>query len=166
VNELNIGGKRGSGGAIARCFCLTQPDFTMLRYASLSLLLAGSCCADEAGKVRERLKAEIREMHPYAPPAPVESSPLVADESVLQLDPVKVTRPAFRVEDLLAEARRAAEAEKARRFSPLTGGLIYSKNFGGKELNLGIWPMLVPTNETPVKKGEVMLRVDLLRLKW
>lgn len=116
--------------------------------------------------MKEQLKAELREAHLYVPPKPVESSPVLADESILQLDPIKVTRPVFRVEDLLAQARRAAEAEKARKFSPLTGGLIYEKNFGGKELNLGIWPMLVPTTETPVKKGEVMLRVDLLRLKW
>ncbi len=116
--------------------------------------------------MKARLKAELKEAHPYAPPKPVESHPVVADDSVLQLDPIKVTRSVFRIEDLLAQARRAAEAEKARKFSPLKGGLIYAKNFGGKELNLGIWPKLVPTTETPVKKGEVMIRVDLLRLKW
>lgn len=138
----------------------------MLRYASLCLLVAGSCCAEEASKVRERLKAELREVHLYVLPKPVESSPVLADDSVLQLDPVVVRPNVLRIEDLLAQARRAAEAEKAKKFSPLTGGLIYSKNFGGKELNLGLWPMLVPTTETPVKKGEVMLRVDLLRLKW
>ena len=144
-----------------------QPDLTLLRYASLCLLVVGSCGAEETSKVKERLKAEIREAHTYVPPKPVDSSPVLADESILQLDPIKVTRPVFRVEDLLAQARRAAEAEKARRFSPLTGGLLYSKNFGGKELDLGIWPKLVPVDEIPsLKKSEVMLRVDLLRIKW
>jgi hypothetical protein len=139
----------------------------MLRYASLCLLVAGSCGAEEAGKVKEQLQAELREAHTYVPPKPVESSPVLADESVLQLETVVVTRRALRIEDLLAQARRAAEAEKARRFSPLTGGLIYAKNFGGKELNLGIWPKLVPVDEIPsLKKSEVMIRVDLLRIKW
>jgi len=139
----------------------------MLRYASLCLLMAGSCCAEEAGRVQERLKAELKETHPYVSPKPVESSPMLADEAVLQLDPVVVRPNVLRIEDLLAQARRAAEAEKARKFSPLTGGLIYAKNFGGKELNLGIWPKLVPVDEIPsLKKSEVMLRVDLLRLKW
>jgi hypothetical protein len=135
----------------------------MSRHVFLCLCVAGSCWA---GEVNQRLRTELKITHAYAPAPPVESSPVVADDSVLQLETVVVTRPVFRVEDLLAQARRAAEAEKAKRFSPLTGGLIYAKNFGGKELNLGIWPKLVPTTETPVKKGEVMLRVDLLRIKW
>jgi hypothetical protein len=132
----------------------------------LLLLGAGGCWAKEAGAVKERLKADLREKHSYLPPKPVESSPVPADEPVHQLDPVVVTRPGFRVEDLLADARRAAEAEKAKKFSPLKGGLLYSKKFGGRELDLGVWPKLVPVAETPVKKGEVMLRVDLLRLRW
>jgi hypothetical protein len=139
----------------------------VLRYAWLCLLVAGSCRAEEAGEAKERLKAELKATHTYVPPKPVESSPIFADESVLQLEPVVVTRNFFRSEDLLAQARRVAEAEKARKFSPLTGGLIYAKNFGGKELNLGVWPRLVPLDEIPsLKKSEVMLRVDLLRIKW
>lgn len=141
-------------------------DFSILRYASLGVMLLGQVGAEVAAGVKERVRAELKQAHPYAPPQPVESSPVVADEAVLQLERVVVKKPDLRIEDLLAEARRAAEAEKAKQFSPLTGGLIYSKHFGGKELNLGLWPKLVPTNDTPVKKGEVMLRVDLLRIKW
>jgi len=144
-----------------------ETDFAVPRYVSLFLFMAGSCVAEEPVVMRDRLRAELKERHSYAPPKPVEDGkPAPIDDSVLQLEPVVVKKPVFRVDDLLAEARRRAEAEKAKQFSPLKGGLIYAKDFGGKELNLGIWPKLVPTNDTPVKKGEVMLRVDLLRLKW
>ncbi len=130
------------------------------------LLATGSCCGETQVTAKERLISELKEVHRYVAAVPDESKPTALDEPVLQLERMVVTKPALRIEDLLAQARRAAEAEKARKFSPLTGGLIYAKNFGGKELNLGIWPRLVPTNETPMKKGDVMLRVDLLRIKW
>ena len=31
---------------------------------------------------------------------------------------------------------------------------------------LGFWPKLVPADDLPVKKGTVLMAIDLLRIKW
>lgn len=141
--------------------------FTLAGQVLAFLFTGVNCWAEGPASMKDRLRAGLKEWHAYVPSKPADSTPAQADDLVLHLDPIVVTRPVFRVDDLLAEARRAAAAEKAGKFSPLKGGLLYARNFGGKELNLGIWPKLVPVAEIPsLKKGEVMLRVDLLRLKW
>lgn len=136
-----------------------------MRWLLLSaVLLAGPLRAAAAAPVpgvREKLRAKIVETLPAAPAAgPAEEKPELDGEPVLELEPMIITRA--READLLAEARRAAEARKAREFSLLKGGTLLSFRHG----DLGFWPKLVPIDETPVKKGEVGLSVDLLRLKW
>lgn len=130
----------------------------------LAALLAGPLRAEEAAPVpgvREKLRAKIVEALPPAPAAgPAEGQPEPDGEPVLELEPMIITRA--RETDLLAEARRAAEARKAREFSLLKGGTLLSFRRG----DLGFWPKLVPIDETPVKKGEVGISVDLLRIKW
>jgi hypothetical protein len=111
--------------------------------------------------VRDKLRAKIVETLPAAPAVgPVEEKSALDGEPVLELEPMIITRA--READLLAEARRAAEAKKAKEFSLLKGGTLFST----ERMDIGFWAKLVPVDDTPVKKGGVGIRVDLLRLKW
>lgn len=132
----------------------------LTRPAVLLLLVAGCCHAQSETVVTARLKTEFKETYRYAPSDPGEAAPALDGEPVLELEPMIITRSLET--DILAEARRQAEARKAKEFSPLRGGTIHSFRRG----EVGFWPTLVPIDATPVKKGEVMLIVDLLRLKW
>lgn len=134
----------------------------MRRLPLLAVLFAGLLRADEAPLapgVREKLSVLIREALP-PPPERKADEAVAADEPVLELEPMVIT--AAMETDLLAEARRAAEARKAREFSLLKGGLLFSTG----RADLGFWAKLVPIDDTPVKKGGVGIRVDLLRIKW
>lgn len=130
------------------------------RTAVLLLLVAGCCHGQSETVITARLKAEFKETYRYAPSDAGEDVPTLDGEPVLELEPMIITRSLET--DVLAEARRQAEARQAKEFSPLRGGTIHSFKRG----EIGFWPMLVPIDATPVKKGEVMLVVDLLRLKW
>jgi hypothetical protein len=110
--------------------------------------------------VTARLKTEFKATYRYAPSDRGEEAPASDGEPVLQLEPMIITRSLET--DILAEARRQAEVRKAGEFSPLRGGTILSFQRG----EIGFWPKIVPVNATPVKKGDVLVSVDLLRLKW
>lgn len=128
-----------------------------------AVLMTGSLRSEEAPApaMREKLRARILATLPPAPAVrPVEESPERDGEPVLELEPMIIT-PAMET-DLLAEARRAAEAKKAAEFSLLRGGTLISFRKG----DIGFWPKIVPVDATPVKKGEVGISVDLLRIKW
>lgn len=115
--------------------------------------------------VTARLKAELKEAHHYiAPVAGAENSEWTSDP-VLHLEPMLVTGSSSFEVDILAEARRAAAAREAMKFSPLKGGLIFSSG----RTELGFWPKLVPVDAVEagtVKKKTVGISVDLLRIKW
>ncbi len=134
----------------------------MKRLLFLAVLLSGPMGAVEApaSEVRARLSARIRETLLPPPVAPAATAEPEAGEPVLVLEPMVVT--AAMESDLLAEARRAAEARKAREFSLLKGGLLFSTG----RTDVGFWAKLVPIDDTPVKKGGVGIRIDLLRVKW
>ena len=91
---------------------------------------------------------------------PVEENLESDGEPVLDLEPMVISRDMET--DLLAEARRAAEAKKEAEFSLLRGGKLLSFRRG----DIGFWPKIVPTDATPVKKADVALNIDLLRIKW
>jgi hypothetical protein len=77
---------------------------------------------------------------------------------------VKVT--AFH-NDIEEATRRAEEAEKAAKFSPITGGLIFSKRLQSTDLKFGLWPKLVPAStRSGIKKDVVGISVDVLRFDW
>lgn len=134
---------------LARCFML--------------FLLAASCCRAQVEiAVTDRLKAEFKVTYPYTPPDAVEEKLELSGEPVLELEPMVVTRSLSFGADILAEARRATEAQKAKEFSILRGGSLLSFRRG----DIGFWPKIVPVDATPVKKGDVAISVDLLRLKW
>jgi hypothetical protein len=129
----------------------------------LVALLVVPVRGDEAAptpNLREKLRVRILETLPPVPPKGREEEVKADDEQVLELEPMIVT--SAMETDLLAEARRAAEARQAAQFSLLRGGKLLSFPRG----EIGFWPKLIPVKETPVKKGEVMLSVDLLRIKW
>lgn len=132
----------------------------LARFTGLLLLGAGCCCGQAETAVTARLKEEFKETYRYTPPAAEEAVTDLSGEPVLELEPMIVTRSMET--DILAEARRVAEARKAKEFSPLRGGTLYSFRRG----DIGFWPKIVPVNDTPVKKGDVAISVDLLRLKW
>lgn len=114
-----------------------------------------------APSVKEKLRGRLLETLPPPAPASGESDPKVeVDDEILELAPMTIRRSLEA--DLLAEAQRAAEAKKAKEFSLLRGGSIYSFRRG----EIGFWPKIVPTDATPVKKGSVGITVDFLRLKW
>lgn len=127
-------------------------------------LIAGSMRGGEGTEpsLREKLRARIRETLPPPPPAgsSVEERPDQEGEPVLELEPMVITRTVET--DLLAEARRAAQAKKAAEFSLLRGGTLVSFRRG----ELGFWPKIVPIDASPVKKGDVGISVDFLRIKW
>ena len=127
----------------------------------LAMLSAGPVWAGQAtsAALREKLSARIKEA--LRPPGTKEvEEPAKLEEDVLELEPMIVTS-AMEI-DLLAEARRQAEAKRAKEFSLRHGGRLLSFPRG----EIGFWPKLIPVKETPVKKGDVMLSVDLLRIKW
>ena len=127
----------------------------------LVLLLLASCGVGRAQTaVTARLKTEFKETYAYAPPVKMETEPEANGEPVLELEPMIITHSM--TEDILAEARRVAEARKAREFSLLRGGTLLSFRRG----DIGFWPQLVPVDATPFKKGTVGISVDLLRIKW
>lgn len=134
----------------------------MLTRVTVGLLLGTVCGYGQAETAATtRLKAEFKETFHYTPPAPgAEEEAAPSDEPVLELEPMIITRSLEG--DILAEARRAAEAKRAKEFSLRHGGTLLAFPRG----EIGFWPKLVPVKETPVKKGEVMLSVDLLRIKW
>jgi hypothetical protein len=133
------------------------------RLAVTLVLMAGCGWAKEDTVVVARLKAELKDAHPYVVPVAKEGEAESVDEPVLKLEKMVVTiSPAFAV-DVLAEARRAAAVREAARFSLRKGGTLFSSYRG----DIGFWPAIVPVDDTPWKrKGDVGIRVDLLRLKW
>lgn len=151
------------------CLCSIDPMTSgcspafMLARCFMLLLLGTSCCwAQTETAVTGRLKAEFQAAYAYAPPTAVEEKPELSGEPVLELEPMVVTRSLAFGADILAEARRATEAKKAKEFSILRGGSLLSFRRG----DIGFWPKIVPVDATPVKKGDVAISVDLLRLKW
>lgn len=128
-----------------------------------AVLMAGSLRSEEvtAHGVREKLRARIIETLAPAPAAePMKENMETGGEPVLELEPMIIT-PAVET-DFLAEARRAAAARKAAEFSLLRGGKLFSFPRG----EIGFWPQIVPINATPVKKGDVGISTDLLRIRW
>lgn len=125
------------------------------------LLLAQGGWAQADTPVAARLKAEFKATYTYSPPATVEENPVGDGEPILELEPMVITRPLSEV-DIMEAARRAAEAREAKKFSALKGGTLLSFRRG----DLGFWPQIVPVDATPVKKAEVLLVIDLLRIKW
>jgi len=135
----------------------------MMVRASLMLLVAtGACWGKVETAVTARLKADLQQAHPYVALAAAGQDAAPGGEPVLQLEPMTVTgEHAFEV-DILAEARRVAEMRKAKEFSLLRGGTLLAFTRG----ELGFWPKLVPADDLPVKKGTVLMAIDLLRIKW
>jgi hypothetical protein len=84
------------------------------------LLTVGYCWGKAETAVADRLKAELKEVFPYAPPG--EEKPGLTGEPAPEREPLIVPRsPAYRV-DILAEARRAAAAKAALKLPPLRKG--------------------------------------------
>ena len=137
----------------------------MARPTALFLLAVGSCWGRAETVVTARLKAELKAAHPYVLPIAGEENPDLSGEPVFKLEPMLVTgSPTFEV-DILAEARRAAAAREAMKFSLRKGGTLFSS----RRADLGFWPKLVPVTELgagQVKRGTVGIAVDLLRIKW
>lgn len=128
-----------------------------------AMLMVGPAWGQEGASpgLQEKLRARIVETLPPAPAAqPVEENLESDGEPVLELEPMVITRDMET--DLLAEARRAVEAKKEAEFSLLRGGKLLSFRRG----DIGFWPKIVPTDATPVKKADVALNIDLLRIKW
>ena len=137
----------------------------IVRSAALLLLAVGCCWGKPETAVTARLKAEFKEAHPYVPPATLAGEAELGGEPVLHLEPMLVTGSSSFEVDIQAEARRAAAAREARKFSPQKGGLIFSSG----RMDLGFWPKLVPVESVEVgtlKKKTVGISVDLLRIKW
>ena len=131
------------------------------RCSLLFVLTAGWAFGNAETAVMARLKAEFKESFAYAPPAVGEKNPELAGEPVLELEPMIVRRP-LSEGDIMEEARRLAAAREAAKFSALKGGSLLTFRRG----EIGFWPQIVPVNATPVKKADVALTIDLLRLKW
>lgn len=139
---------------------------------TLVLVAAGGWAREDTATIA-RLKAELKESHPYVAPVARDSEVAPLDEPVLKLEKMVVTiSPAFEV-DVLKEARRAVARREAQQFSLAKGGRLLAFTRG----EVGFWPTIIPVNAaaagrpgdplaSPVKKPDVMLVVDLLRLKW
>jgi hypothetical protein len=135
----------------------------MRRLLLFAVLMAGSLRSEAppVPGVREKLRARILETLPPAPVIqPREEGSERDGEPVLELEPMIITSALD--SDLLAEARRAAATRQAEEFSVLRGGRLLSFRKG----EIGFWPKIVPTNATPVKKGDVAITIDLLRINW
>jgi hypothetical protein len=86
------------------------------------LLLAVGCCRGQAETgVSDRLKAELKAVFPYTPPAAGEEKPALGGEPGPKGESTTVTRsPAYK-SDVLVTARRAAADKAAMKLPPLGG---------------------------------------------
>jgi hypothetical protein len=76
----------------------------------------------------------------------------------------------------IVESQRRRDVEKAitdriaaireERFAASKGGLLKTKQIGKVQMNLGLWPELFDNAPGKVGTQDIMLRVDILRLKW
>jgi len=131
------------------------------RCTLLFVVMTGWVSGEAETAVMARLRAEFKESYAYVPSAAGEEKPELEGEAVLELEPMVVTRPLSDAE-IMEEARRLAAAREAAKFSALKGGSILTFRRG----EIGFWPKIVPVDATPVKKADVALTIDLLRLKW
>src|SRR5438105_2259227 len=118
-----------------------------MRWLLLSaVLLAVPSWADETpSTMNQKLRVRIKETMSSASAKAPEHESIIGGGEVLELEPMFVT--GAMETDLLAEARRAAEAKKAAEFSLLRGGRLLSFSRG----EIGFWPKLVLIDATPVK---------------
>jgi hypothetical protein len=131
------------------------------RCSLLFVLATGGAFGEADTAVAARLRAEFKESFAYVPSAAGEEMPAGSDGTVLELEPMVVTRPLAEA-DIMEESRRRAAAREAAKFSALKGGSLLTFRRG----EIGFWPKIVPVDATPVKKADVALTIDLLRLKW
>jgi len=117
------------------------------------------------------LKATLKDLFTNSPHSQAAKIVVPADEAVLQLEPFKVTDSTDFQLDIVRAARQRAAAKAARQFSFLKGGLLHSWTMGARQIDLGIWPMLVSPNDQlsyrlALNQETLRIRVDLLRIKW
>jgi hypothetical protein len=137
--------------------------FVIIAIVSLSSHGAEIGCAETQG-----WKTALKTIYHYSPEpsAPEKPSLERTEGEMLYLEPMVVKLAAFR-QDIEEATRRAEAAEKAVKFSPITGGLIFSKRLRSMDLKFGLWTKLVPvSSQAGIKKDVVGISVDVLKLDW
>jgi len=97
-------------------------------------------------------------------PAQAQAEPAKADD-VIVLDRMTIVESQRRRDVEKAINERVA-AIKKEQFMATKGGLLKTKQIGKVQMNLGLWPELFDSAPGKVGTQDIMLRVDILRLKW
>ena len=125
--------------------------------------------AEPPRNLSDSLVAELRAGFTFAPSLLAEAGAAVAveeEDPILHLETFKVSLPHSFFREAVEAGQHAAAAREAEKFSLLTGGRIFARRLGASELDLGFWPWLVPRNLALYKNQDILISVDLLRLKW
>ena len=136
------------------------------------LVLAGTCHGQSDEVAPDRLMAALRDSFSFSPLPPLlATEPTIepVDEdanSILHLETMKVTATTGFHRDLLEAAKRAAAVREAAKFSPLTGGLIYSMRVGFADLDVGVWTFWAPHRVESLHRQDPMLWAQIFRLRW
>ena len=140
----------------------------MIRFVIITIVSLFSYGAEIGYAETQGWKTALKTIYHYSPepPAPEKPSLEHTEGEILYLEPIVVKLTAFR-QDIEEATRRAEAAEKAAKFSLITGGLIHSKKLQSTDLKFGLWPKLVPvSSQVGIKKDVVGISVDVLKLDW
>ena len=113
-------------------------------------------------------KTALKNDYHYSPEPPAQEKPALepTEGEILYLEPIVVRITSF-LHDLEEASRRAEAAKKDAKFSPITGGLIFSKKLRSTNLKVGLWPKLVPVSTRGgIKKDDVGISIPVLKLDW
>lgn len=139
----------------------------LLALGSLAVVLGVKAESSASATVQTAIKESFRYSSPTTPATPVrdKTQMILTEEPVVQLEAMTVVESILR-RDLERTLRdRAAQAEEAK-FKWTRGGLLKTKYIGRVQADMGIWPKLMEREHGAWAVREVILKVDLLNLRW
>jgi hypothetical protein len=120
----------------------------------------------QTSRTTPRLNSQIQAEYRYDQETTANRLPrLPADDDVVQMEAFTVTEAIVR-RDLERKLAAMAAAREAEKFKPLTGGRISTHQIGRVVADTGFWPIIEEREIKYAGGQDILLRVDLLRLKW
>lgn len=127
------------------------------------------------GTARRESLAQLKEAYvftaepakdaPAGPQSPILSRRLATVDEPVEMEAVKITESIAR-RDLAKAIKDRQEAEAADEFRWNKGGLLKKYQWGGREVDLGLWPKLVAETPGKLMPESIGIRVDIVRIKW
>ena len=89
----------------------------------------------------------------------------MSDEPVVQLETMTIIDSFWR-RDLQRKMRDNKDAAAAAEFKWNRGGLITTKQFAKLQADIGVWPKLFEREHGAWSAREIILKIDVLNLRW